>query len=94
MARVTRRGVMLAESDDAISLEGNLYFPPDSVVREHLADSDQTTACPWKGLASYYDIELDGETLPGAAWYYPEPMEKASRIKDHIAFWKGVTVED
>ncbi len=93
MARATRRGVLLAESDEAIELEGNHYFPPDSVVREHLVDSDLTTPCPWKGIASYYDIELDGETLPGVAWYYPTPSEAASEIKDHVAFYNCCEIE-
>ena len=93
MAKVVRRGVLLAESDDAIALEGNLYFPPNSVQRDRLADSEQTTTCPWKGLASYYDIELDGETLPGAAWYYPDPSEAAAEIKDHVAFYNCCEIE-
>ena len=93
MARATRRGVLLAESDEAIELEGNQYFPPDSVLREHLADSDQITACPWKGMASYYDIELNGETLPGAAWYYPSPSEAAAEIRDHVAFYNCCEIE-
>jgi len=93
MAKVTRRGVVLAESDSAIALEGNLYFPPDSLTRDHFVDSDQTTACPWKGLASYHDIAIDGETLRGVAWYYPAPSEAAAEIKDHVAFYSGCEIE-
>jgi uncharacterized protein (DUF427 family) len=93
MAKVTRNGTVLAESDEAVALEGNLYFPPGSVAREHLAENEMTTQCPWKGEASYYDVELDGTTLPAVAWYYPDPSEAASEITDHVAFYRCCGIE-
>lgn len=83
---------MLAESDETVVVEGNHYFPPDSIHREHFSDSPKTTVCGWKGTASYYDVTVDGETNPAAAWYYATPKEAAGKIKDYIAFWGGVTV--
>jgi uncharacterized protein (DUF427 family) len=85
-------GAVLAESGDTIRLEGNHYFPPESVRREHLRDSNVHTTCPWKGQASYYDIVVDGEVNEAAAWYYPEPKDAAEQIRDRVAFWKGVEV--
>lgn len=85
-------GVVLAESDDTIVLEGNHYFPPESVDRRYLRPSSHGTVCPWKGRASYYAIEVDGERNDAAAWYYPDPSPAAARIKDHVAFWHGVRV--
>jgi uncharacterized protein (DUF427 family) len=90
--KATWRGATLAESNDTIVIEGNHYFPPDSIRTEHFRKSDQHTHCPWKGEASYYDIAVDGELNPGAAWYYPEPKNEAAEIKGRVAFWKGVTV--
>jgi len=90
--KATWRGATLAESNDTIVIEGNHYFPPDSIRAEHFRKSDQHTHCPWKGEASYYDIAVDGELNPGAAWYYPEPKDEAAEIKGRVAFWKGVTV--
>jgi uncharacterized protein (DUF427 family) len=87
-------GTVIARSDDTVVVEGNHYFPADSVVAEHLAPNDATSVCPWKGTASYYDVVVDGQVNPGAAWYYPAPKEAASQIKDRVAFWKGVTVSD
>jgi uncharacterized protein (DUF427 family) len=84
---------VLAESNNTIVIEGNHYFEPGSIKREHFRESDKHTTCPWKGLASYYDIVVDGEVNKDAAWYYPEPKEAASQIKDYVAFWKGVSVE-
>jgi uncharacterized protein (DUF427 family) len=83
---------VLAESDETVVIEGNHYFPPESVNREYLRESDHHTRCPWKGLASYYDLVVDGEINENAAWYYPEPSEAAQEIKDHVAFWRGVEV--
>jgi uncharacterized protein (DUF427 family) len=83
---------VLAESDNTIVIEGNHYFEPGSIKREHFRESDKQTTCPWKGLASYYDIVVDGEVNKDAAWYYPEPKEAAGQIKDYVAFWKGVSV--
>lgn len=87
-------GTTIAESDDTVVVEGNHYFPPDSVDRAYLAPSESESVCPWKGTASYYSLTVDGETNADAAWYYPEPKDAAAEIKDHVAFWKGVTVSD
>ena len=84
---------MLAESDQTVVVEGNHYFPPDSLNRAFFSDSDTHTVCPWKGTASYYSITVDGKTNTDAAWVYAEPKEAASQIADHVAFWRGVTVE-
>ena len=86
------KGATLAESDATRVVEGNHYFPPDSVRREFLKPSDKTTVCPWKGTAGYYDVEVGGETNPAAAWFYAEPKDAAAEIGDHVAFWKGVEV--
>ncbi len=83
---------ILAESDSTVVVEGNHYFPPESVNEAFFAESDHQTTCPWKGRASYYDVVVDGERNENAAWYYPAPKEKASHIKDHVAFWNGVRV--
>lgn len=93
MAVAKWKGAILAESDDTITIEGNLYFPQDSVNMEHFRDSDTHTVCPWKGRASYYDIVVGDEVNRDAAWYYPDPKPAAKEIKDHIAFWKGVEVQ-
>ena len=86
------RDTILAESNDTVVVEGNHYFPPASIKQEFFKGSDTQTVCPWKGTASYYDIEVAGETNAGAAWYYPDPKEAAIEIKDYIAFWRGVQV--
>jgi uncharacterized protein (DUF427 family) len=86
-------GVTLAESEHTVVVEGNHYFPPESIHAEHLLDSDTHTTCPWKGLASYKSVEVDGQVNRDAAWYYPEPKDAAAEIKGHFAFWKGVEVE-
>ena len=86
------KDVTIAESDDTIVVEGNHYFPPDSINRDYLGPSDHQSRCPCKGLASYYSVAVNGAGNEDAAWYYPEPMEAASQIKDHVAFWKGVAV--
>jgi len=87
-------GKVIAESNNTINVEGNHYFPVESVRKEFLAESETHTVCHWKGTASYYNIEVDGDTNKDAAWYYPEPSELASGIKDRIAFWHGVEVTD
>ena len=93
MARATWNGTVIAESDAVVSLEGNLYFPPDSVKREYLRDSPTRSACPWKGEdAVYYHLEVDGKTLRDAAWCYPRVYEAAQAIEGHFAFWRGVVV--
>ena len=84
--------VVIAESADTIVIENNHYFPADSVKKEFLKPSDKNTVCPWKGQASYYSIEVNGKSNKDAAWFYPAPKEAANNIKDHVAFWKGVTV--
>ncbi len=83
---------LIAESDNTIVVEGNHYFPPESVRQEYLVPSETHTTCPWKGRASYYTINIDGEENRDAAWFYPEPKSGATEIKDHVAFWKGVEV--
>nr|NQU92297.1 DUF427 domain-containing protein [Bacteroidota bacterium] len=85
-------GEVIAESDKTIRIEGNHYFPPDSVNKGFLSGSETNTVCHWKGTASYYDVVVDGETNKDAAWYYPEPSALADKIKDYIAFWRGVKV--
>jgi len=84
---------VIAESNDTVVVEGNHYFPPDAVKKEFLQSSITHTTCHWKGLAAYYNIEVDGKTNKDAAWFYPQPKEAAQQIKDHIAFWKGIKVE-
>ena len=84
---------VLAESNRCEVVEGNQYFPPDSINSEYFKASNTHTTCPWKGVASYYDIEVDGKVNKDAAWYYPNPKDAAANIKGHIAFWKGVQVE-
>jgi uncharacterized protein (DUF427 family) len=86
-------GKTIAESDDTVLVEGNHYFPADSIDREYFRESDRHTHCAWKGEASYYDIAVEGAVNEGAAWYYPTPKVGAANIKDRIAFWKGVVVE-
>ncbi len=83
---------VIAESNETISLEGNEYFPPDSVKKEFLKSSSHTTMCPWKGEASYYDIVVKGKVSKNAAWYYPQPLPKARHIKGYVAFWRGVSI--
>lgn len=83
---------VIAESDDAVVVEGNHYFPADSVQREFLQDSTTTTICPWKGTANYYTLMVDGQSNPDAAWYYADPKPAADQIRGRIAFWKGVQI--
>lgn len=90
--RATWNGTTLAESDRTILVEGNQYFPLDDVVSEVLTPTDTHSHCPWKGDASYYSVVANGETNADAAWYYPQPFEAATKIKDYVAFWKGVEV--
>ena len=87
------RDTVLAESDDTVVVEGNHYFPHDAIRREHFRPSDTHTTCPWKGVASYYDIVVGDEVNKDAAWYYPQTKEAAENIKGRVAFWKGVRVE-
>jgi uncharacterized protein (DUF427 family) len=92
MAKATWNDVLIAESDDIVVVEGNLYFPRASVSDELLRSSDTQTVCPWKGTASYYSLEVDGQTNPDAVWYYPAPKDAAKEITDRVAFWHGVEV--
>ncbi|NUQ95093.1 MAG: DUF427 domain-containing protein [Streptomyces sp.] len=95
MMRAVWNGVVLAETPRTKVIEGNHYFPPDSLIRTHFTDSHTRTLCPWKGIARYYTIEAGGETNPSAAWYYPRPwpLARLLGIKNYVAFWNGVTVE-
>ena len=93
MPRAIWNGTVIAQSDRCEIVEGNPYFPPDSVKREYLRDSATHTVCGWKGTANYYDVVVDGEANHDAAWYYPEPKPAAHNIKGYVAFWKGVKIE-
>jgi uncharacterized protein (DUF427 family) len=87
-------GKVIAESDQTINIEGNQYFPTESVKKEFLTSSETHTVCHWKGTASYYDVTVDGQPNKDAAWYYPDPSAKADKIKDYVAFWRGVEVKN
>lgn len=93
MPKAIWNGVVLAESDQCEVVEGNQYFPPNSIHSQYFKPSDTHTSCPWKGIASYYTIEVDGKANQDAAWYYPDPKDAAKNIKGYIAFWRGVKVE-
>lgn len=93
MTKAIWENTVLAESDRTIEVEGNQYFPPEAIKSEYFKLSDQHTRCPWKGLASYYTLDVNGKQNPNAAWYYPEPKPAAEQIKGYVAFWKGVKVE-
>jgi uncharacterized protein (DUF427 family) len=93
MAKATWNGSVLAESDRYEVVEGNVYFPPEALRREHFQDSATHTTCAWKGLASYYTVVVGGQVNKDAAWYYPEPKDAARNIRGYVAFWKGVQVE-
>jgi uncharacterized protein (DUF427 family) len=92
MVRAEWNGAIVAESDEAVVVEGNHYFPADAVNKSYLKPSVTTTTCPWKGTAHYHTVSVDGKDNHDAAWYYPDPKPDAARIKDRIAFWKGVKV--
>ena len=92
--RASWNSAVIAESSNTTVVEGNQYFPVDDVRSEHLRPSETHTTCHWKGQASYYNVVVDGETNADAAWYYPTPLPAAREIAGHIAFWKGVTVEE
>jgi len=83
---------ILAESDQTVLVEGNHYFPPGSIKKEFFTESATKTFCGWKGVASYYSVQVNGKTNKDCAWYYPEPSDAAKQIKDHVAFWNGVKV--
>jgi uncharacterized protein (DUF427 family) len=88
------KNVILADSDETVVVEGNHYFPPDSLKQQYFSKSETHTTCPWKGQASYYHIEVDGEVKKDAAWTYPDPKEKARHLKDYVAFGEGVEVAE
>ncbi|MBI9047506.1 MAG: DUF427 domain-containing protein [Anaerolineaceae bacterium] len=92
MKKAISNGKVIAESAQTVAVEMNDYFPPDSINEEHFIESDHHTVCPWKGLASYYDVVVDGKTNQNAAWYYPEPKAAAKNITGYVAFWKGVEI--
>ncbi len=85
-------GQVIAESENTVVIEGNHYFPPESIKKEYFKSSSKNTLCPWKGTASYYSVVVDSDENRDAAWYYPNPSNAASQIKDHIAFWRGVRI--
>jgi uncharacterized protein (DUF427 family) len=87
-------GQVIAESDDLVNVEGNYYFPVDSLNKAFIKGSDTNTFCPWKGTASYYSLEVDGKANPDAVWYYPTPKDAAKHITNRVAFWRGVEVKD
>ncbi|MGY6530332.1 MAG: DUF427 domain-containing protein [Cyanobacterium sp.] len=93
MAKATWNGAILAQSENCEIVEGNYYFPPQSINKEYFRPTNTHTTCGWKGVASYYTIAVNGAENKDAAWYYPEPKEKAENIKNYVAFWRGVKVE-
>ncbi|MHA7238899.1 DUF427 domain-containing protein [Arthrobacter sp. TMS1-12-1] len=94
MPKAVWKDTVVAQSDETVMVEGNHYFPPESIVQELFRPTETHTVCPWKGTASYYTLTVDGEQNTDAAWTYPEPKEAAENIRGHYAFWKGVTVSD
>ncbi|MEM9458772.1 MAG: DUF427 domain-containing protein [Myxococcota bacterium] len=94
MVKAIYNDTVIASSNQTRVVEGNHYFPPDSLVAEHFIDSDTQSVCGWKGTASYYHVEVNGQRNPDAAWYYPSPKAAAKEIRGHVAFWRGVRVEE
>lgn len=93
MTKAIWNGAVIAESDACVEVEGNQYFPPESVKHDYLQPSETHTVCGWKGTASYYTLVVEGKTNPDAAWYYPETKEAANKVRGYIAFWKGVEIQ-
>jgi len=93
MAKAMWNGEVIAESNDTVTVEGNLYFPEDSVRREYVRPSATTSTCPWKGTARYYTVAVDGIENEDAAWYYPDPKPAAKQVKGRVAFWRGVEIQ-
>ena len=93
MPKAIWNGVVLAQSDSFETVEGNIYFPPESIRREYFRASDTYTTCPWKGVASYLDVVVDGKLNKDAAWYYSDTKPAAENIKGYVAFWRGVSIE-
>jgi uncharacterized protein (DUF427 family) len=94
VAKAIWNGKIIAESERTESVEGNHYFPAESVRKEFLKESDHQSVCPWKGTAGYYHVVVEGQVNENAAWYYPAPKKAAEHIRGHVAFWKGVRVEE
>jgi uncharacterized protein (DUF427 family) len=94
MAKAVWQGAVLAESDVYEVVEGNIYFPLNTINMEYFSNSDTRTICPWKGEASYYNVEVNGEVNEDAAWYYPQTKDAAKNIEGKVAFWRGVEVSD
>ncbi|WP_261664462.1 DUF427 domain-containing protein [Deinococcus sp. Marseille-Q6407] len=92
--KATWQGAVLAESPDTVVVEGNHYFPAESLRREYFSPSQTYSTCPWKGEASYYTVTVNGQENRDAAWFYPEPKEAAAQIRGRVAFWKGVEVTE
>ncbi len=93
MITATWNGVVLAESNETVIVEGNHYFPPNSINKAFFKPSSRSSVCPWKSKAGYCDIVANGQVNSGAAWYYPQPKAAADEIKDYVAFWKGIKIE-
>lgn len=94
MVKAIWNNEVLAKSDQTILVEGNHYFPPDSIFEEYFSESDNHTVCSWKGIASYYDVHVNGMTNKNAAWYYPSPQPAVKKITGYVAFWHGVEVRE
>ena len=94
MLRAIWNGAVLAESDDIVMVEGNAYFPRESLNEQYLEESRHHSLCPWKGVASYLNVVVFGEKNENAAWYYPHPSPLARKIKDRVAFWHGVQIQE
>ena len=93
MIKAIYNGTIIAETEKTVRVEGNHYFPPEAIKKEYFKSSQHHTVCPWKGTASYYDVVVNGKTYRNGAWYYPNTSKAASPIKDHVAFYGGVTIE-
>jgi|SRR5271156_6755164 len=94
MAKAIWENAVIAESNQTVEVEGNQYFPADSIKSEYFKPSPKHSECPWKGTASYYNVEVNGKTNADAAWFYPNPKPEAQQIQNHVAFWKGVKVQN
>jgi uncharacterized protein (DUF427 family) len=92
--KATWENAVVAQSNETIVVEGNHYFPPDSINPEYFAPSDTHTTCPWKGVASYYHVKVGEKVNSDAAWFYPQPKDAAKSIKNYIAFWRGVKIAE
>jgi len=88
------KGKIIAQSDETINVENNQYFPPQSINKEFFTESSTKTVCPWKGKAQYFSLKVDGEVNKDAAWHYPQPKPMAAKLKNYVAFWKGVEITE